>query len=209
MATPKFDKISLNLATAIGDPVSAVADDGVVLSAAQRNLYVNEALEKLFTEGLASIKEKEVLIGVFPELYQRRTVTCTKVGSDVYYSIASPNYDIYQVISAYGLATNKHFQIIAKEKYSIIKSGVHPHYVFTATNPVLIHFYDTIYLFPSSITETTYQVDIYVIVKPINPSTGGHLAQGGSYDIPYDEIWIPKISEIAEQLYRIDSQETT
>lgn len=211
MATPKFDLVNTSLATRIGDPVASASTNGTVLTAAERNTYVNRAANKLFSDAWYSTGGNgEVFLGIFPELFSERTVACSIISDNCYYTIASPNKDIYKIEKAIGGSSGKYIQVFPVTMFAVLKSEVHPHYVFTSDNPALIHKDEKIYIFPGDIvaSPSTYSVDLQCIVMPVDPTTGLYLAQGGSYDLPFDYSWLNKLAEIAEQLYRIDAQET-
>lgn len=81
MATNLFDEISIEVSRRIGDPVSSASGAGKVLTAAERNAYVNKALLEYFNRNWqaarGSVKE---FLSVFPELLVINSITTDSNG---------------------------------------------------------------------------------------------------------------------------------
>lgn len=209
MATDKFDKISIEISNRVGDPVAAGGTNGKWLTAVARNAYVNKALFAYFNEKwnyAQTLYEKvnpnisviQHFANILPELISSPTDITLTSGN---YTIASPNFHFFKLMSAY---TGSYFiRVLDESQYAVIKTNQSSLITPTAKNPVAIEFNNTIYFFPES---STFTPTILFVTQPLDPTTGGFLTQGGSYDSPFNNQHNSKIAEIAEKLIRISTQ---
>jgi len=58
MATPNYDKISVELSQRVGDPVSAAATNGVKWSSAQRDVFINSACRRWLNRWAINLKKR-------------------------------------------------------------------------------------------------------------------------------------------------------
>ena len=209
MPTPKFDFLSIELSKRIGDPITTADQDGVALSASARNSIINKALLELFkTYWKGNIDD---FIGLFPELTVKRTITTNSNGL---YTIASPNLDYFDFVSGlWGghLRTNDVTPIIQRKPrsfYTAVKANFVKQLIPSPTNMFCFELGGVMEFLPSS-SFNAQNADILIIKQPIDPTTGGFLTQGGTYDSPYYPIWHGEILSIAEQLFKTEAQETT
>jgi len=198
MATPKFDRISVELSRRLNDPVAAAATNGSTLTAAQRNEFVNMALQELFNMkwqqygGDIAGFTKEL-----PELIVPRTGTLSSSS----YVIASPNLDFKELVSL--VIDTKSATIRPAHLRNTISTGHITTMAGSANCPIAVHSYSAIYVFPvSTYVSQTFLMDI--VRLPVDPTSGGFLTQGGSYDSPFSPEWENTIIEIAVQLFDKD-----
>ena len=205
MATPKFDLISVEFSRRINDPVTAAANAGKVLRADERTAYVNKALFKyqhdIWMQLGGDVKK---FIQVFPELVVIRTVL---IGASAHYTIANPNLDFFALVSGKLATSGKYVNAAPKEKYQIFTSGFNPTFAPTADYPQMVELSGTIYMFPTTIVSTN--LEIAFISLPVNPTDGAFLTQAGMYDSPFYDLHNSAIVDIAEELYRIDTAQST
>ncbi|OIO19440.1 MAG: hypothetical protein AUJ54_06630 [Ignavibacteria bacterium CG1_02_37_35] len=204
MATPKFDRISVEFSRRINDPVAAADNAGKVLSADERTAYVNKALFKyqhdIWMQLGGDVKK---FIQVFPELVVIRTVL---IGASARYTIANPNLDFFALVSGKLATSGKYVNAAPKEKYQIFTSGFNPTFAPSTDYPQMVELSGTIYMFPTSIVSTN--LEIAFISLPVNPTDGAFLTQAGAYDSPFYDLHNSAIVDIAEELYRIDTAQS-
>ena len=199
MATPKFDRISVELSRRLNDPVAAAATNGSTLTAAQRNEFVNMALQELFNMkwqqygGDIAGFTKEL-----PELIVPRTGTLSSSS----YVIASPNLDFVQLVEVVA-PVSKYCTIRPSRLRFLVSMGTIPTMAGTANNPIAIESGGVIYIYPAT-SFVSGTITMNIIVAPLDPTTGGYLTQGGTYDSPFSPDWENTIVEIAVQLFDKD-----
>lgn len=202
MATPRFDKISVELSQRIADSVASASTGGDTLTADQRTALVNEALFKLFDEGWNAVKGKIAdFIELFPELLANDTITVT---SGVYTINSTKLRDLYAPVN--GIWGTTYVKVLAKHLYPIVKTSKFDDYIPTAANPVMFEIANTLEFFPTA-SFASQSVIVYYIKLPLNPTDGSFLTQNGTYDSPFADKWNSKIAEIAEDIYRTIAQE--
>ena len=205
MATPKHDLINVELSRRINDAVVEAATNGNILSSSDRVAYVNKAMMKYINDAWLQVGGNvNAFIQIFPELVAIRTVALTSPSAT--YTIANPNLDFFTLVSGLTATGKKYVAAAPKDRLQIFQSGSLPTYAPTADYPQMVEIGGVVYVFPTTITEN---INLAFIKLPLNPTTGAFLTQGGSYDSPFYDLHNSKIAEIAEQLYRIDAQEST
>jgi len=205
MATPRLDLISVEFSRRINDPVAAAANAGNVLSADDRTAYVNKALFKYQHDVWMQLGgDVKKFIQVFPELVVIRTVL---LGASASYVLANPNLDFFALVSGKLATSGKYVNAAPKEKYQIFTSGFNPTFAPTTDYPQMVELSRTIYIFPTTIASTNLEVAF--ITLPVNPTSGAFLTQGGSYDSPFYDLHNSAIAEVAEELYRTDTAQST
>jgi len=204
MATPKFDRISVEFAQRISDPVTTAATAGNVLTADQRTSYVNKALHKLVNDVKTGLQGNlERFADIFPELVDNRVITLT-AGS--IYVLANPNLDFLGLIALTFTTNSVPAEILPASRYGVVAGAKIPQMAGTAAKPIIIELNKTLYAFPAA-SFVSAGATITIIKQPLNPTDGSFLTQGGTYDSPFYDTWNSKIAEIAEQLWRIDAGE--
>jgi hypothetical protein len=81
--------------------------------------------------------------------------------------------------------------------------GTIPTMAGTANNPIAIESGGVIYIYPAA-SFVSGTITMNIIVAPLDPTTGGYLTQGGTYDSPFSPDWENTIVEIAVQLFDKD-----
>jgi hypothetical protein len=214
MATPRIDRIVTAFCDRIGDPATfstgALQGGNVITTAAAIMSYINRAMLELFRSRWEAVRgDKQKFIEIFPELLKVRTVnfTYSSPPANTSYVIANPNLDYLTIVDAtYG--STYYFTVFPATEYNTIRFGRHEHRTPTESNPGIIDSQRTLYMFPTGINSAggLTGVNISIIVLPLDPTTGGLLAQNGSYDSPYYDHWNDEIVRIAEELYQKDRQ---
>lgn len=198
MATPKFDRMSVEFSKRIHDPVAAAATDGTTVPAAVRHLFLNQALQEFFGSMWREVRgNKEQFGEIFPELIDERNNSFTAAK----YTIISPNLDFFELVE---LKIGSYWATIrrATQKY-LIDTGAVEQMAGDSTHPVAIYAFGAIYIYPT-VTFGTSGFYMNIIKKPVDPTTGGYLTQGGSYDSPFDAIHEETIVNIAKQMFDED-----
>jgi len=202
--TPKLDKISVEFSNRIADPVASATTAGKILTVAERTSFVNKGLHALFNEGWNQVQgNKKEFIKLFPELLEDDTIQTANDGT---YSISATKIrDFYCAIS--GLKLSTLITVLSKELFTIVKSGRYEDYVPTSADPVMFDIQNTLSFFPEADFHEQ-NVTVYYIKLPLNPTDGSFFTQGGTYDSPFADKWNSKIADLAEQIYKAETQET-
>ena len=210
MATPKFDRVSVEISNRVGDPVATAGLSGKWLTATARNAYLNKALfiyfnqnweaaQKLY-EANPRVSVIQHFANILPELV-RSTASAVSLTSGNY-TIATPNLDFYKLIGA-SVGSTILIRVLDESMYISIKTGKNAIIKPTAKKPVAIGFNNTIYFFPEG---STFTPDLLFVTQPLNPTDGSFLTQGGTYDSPFTDQHNSRIAEIAEKLIRVSTQ---
>lgn len=208
MGTLKFDLIAQELMRLVKDefvtsftPGAGLMPAGSILRSREIiSEYVNRALLKVFNDIWASAGgDVAVFARLVPELVVTREVSITQVGDNGTYTIASPNFDIYELAE---ISTSSGLGVVGKkELIQSIEKGSVLQYTGTTAKPIGVFMGDTIYLYPyASLAKIT------AVKQPINPTSGVLLVQNGIYDSPYAMHWNSRIASVAYGLYLADSQ---
>jgi len=204
MASPKFDAIQIELSRRLGDPVSAVANDGTWLTAAVRTAYTNKALHKFFSDMVMAVQgDKMKLAQIFPELLSAPTELTLTSGN---YNIdtGSQNIkDIWRIYNGYVKTSNYYIRPLDESLYSVMITGINKDYISSASNPAVIQVGRILYFFPLS---SSFTPVIIYLKLPLNPTDGSLLTANGTYDSPFGYQWQSQIASIAQQLFLIDHQ---
>jgi hypothetical protein len=198
MATPKFDRISVELSRRLNDPVSGATSNGANLTAVERNEFINMALQELFNQkwqqygGDIANFTKEL-----PELVVPRSGS---LAASIY-TIASPNLDFKALVSF--VVDSKFATIRPAHLRNTVASGRIESMAGSANFPVAINSNGVIYVYPTA-TFIAQSFTMDIIKSPLDPTTGGYLTQGGSYDSPFSPEWENQIVEIAVELFDKD-----
>ncbi len=214
MATPKFDRISVEFSRRVADPVAAAATNGTVLSADARTTYVNKALHKLFNDVWGLVQaDVQKFLNMFPELAKHASATFNTTGQIImgnnhtYWDKASPHMDLYKLITVVDTTNSLLVKLQKETLYGRILNDELPQFTGSATNPIGVLIGDRLSVFNAS--QTALALLITYIQLPNNPTDGSFLTQNGSYDSPYSDHWNSKIAMIAEQMFKIDTQQTS
>jgi len=209
MPTPKFDMAAKGFIARVPDEfvspfnIGSLMPRSYLLPRAVIEDYVNRAMNKLFGDSWANVKgDEKTFIKIFPELTNYSdNITFT----NGVYTLGSNYLNLFKVIGATTNSGNKFIKIKDEYKFTIYLTNEYPEYNTTVDNPVLIQVGNKLYLFP----QQTSVVRLHYIIKPVNPITGGLIAQNGNYDMPFDYHWIETISDLAYQLYLGETVQTT
>ncbi len=202
MATPKFDKISVEVSRRVGDPVVSAPTAGTFMTAAERNAYVSKALMKLFNEVWASVGgNNSAFIELFPELMRDDTITTTPGGE---YTPSAGNGDAYFFKIIDGAKSSTYIKALDKVLYRTVKLGVSDLYTPSSTNLFVFEIEGVLKFLPAS-SFNAQSVDISFIRQPIQ-SDGNFIVQSSGEDSPFYDQWNSKIAEIAELLIKTDRQ---
>jgi hypothetical protein len=202
MATPKFDRMSVEFSKRINDPVAAEGTDGKFVTSAVRELFLNQALQALF--GMYWEKtggDPTSFHSLFPELVVPRTVTL----SSSKYTIATPNLDFKKLVEA--VPASKYATILPATKKSSAEIGYPSYNAGSANNPVAVESGGIIYVYPAASFVSSSTV-LTIIVQPLDPTTGGYLTGGGSYDSPFAPNWEEEIIQTATRIFDKDKGNT-
>ena len=198
MATPKFDRISVELSRRLNDPVVAATSNGSNITAIQRNEFVNMALMELFNlKWQQHGGDIENFTKEFPELIVTRLASLSSSS----YTIVNPNLDFRALVSI--VVDSKFATIRPAHLKNTVASGAVAQMAGSATNPTEIYSRGKIYVYPTA-TFIAQGFTMDIIRAPLEPTTGEYLAQGGSTDSPYNPEWENTIVEIAVQLFDKD-----
>jgi len=207
MATPKFDRISVELARRIGDrdssgnQISAASADGVILTSVERTSYINKAMMKLMNQFWQTVNgDTQKFMGVFPELVKEKSIV---VAGGSYSLEQSGTYDFFKLVGAI-TSSLVYIKIWKENLYTVALSGANSHYVATTTEPAVIQLNQSLKFFPTSFGDT---VTVIYVKMPVSDIDGSFIVQGGNVDSPFFDFWNSQIAEIAETLYLTDAQE--
>lgn len=202
MASANFDAINVELSRRIGDPVATAGTAGKVLTSAERDAYVNKAMQKLVADVLLGLNgNNEAFIEIFPELVVPRTFTTTAGGT--YVIAGSSNADFFKLID--GFLSTVYIKVLPKHLYNIVKLGINDLYVPSASNLFAFELAGTLYFLPAS-SFNAQSVTMNFIKRPVHTDGSFYSAGDSGGDIPFYPHWNSKIAEIAEELVRIDRQ---
>ena len=204
MSTINFDRISIELAQRINDPVATAATDGNILTADLRTSFVNKALHKLFNDMWVAVQgDKKKFVEIFPEMTADNLIITDSNGL---FTVASPILNFFTIIDGLKVTGNIYIPAIDDYFWNIVKSGANEDYVYTAAEPAVIEHNRILYFFPAS-DYASKSIAINYIKMPLDPATGAFLTQGGTTDSPFYPHWNSRIAEIAEELFRISAQD--
>jgi len=167
LATPKFDRISIELSQRINDAVASAATDGTV-SANARTAYINKAMFKLINDMWLAVKgDKKLFAQIFPELVVTRDISF----STATYTIASPNLDFYALLECLFTSANLLSVVRNSHEYLLIKSGKIEQLTPSATKPYVVEASRTIYALPTT-TFASAAATISFIKQPLITTSG-------------------------------------
>ena len=82
MASPKFDAISVQFSKKIADTVATAATAGTILTVAERETYINLALNEVFRKYWAGVQgDSKKFLEIFPELLRSFQITTISTGT--------------------------------------------------------------------------------------------------------------------------------
>jgi len=203
MPSPKFDSLNVSFSKVIGDVVISASTNGMILSNAERDGYINRALDELFRKSWEGVQgDSKQFIEIFPELYKSQTITTTADGT---YTLAANNtFDFFKAVD--GILDTSLIKFLKKSLYAIVKTNSNQMYLASPTNLLAFEIQGTISFFPAS-SFNAKTVILNYIRRPVDPSTGSGFTNGGTNDHPFNAIWHSEILKIALQLFLIDTQE--
>jgi hypothetical protein len=202
--TPKFDAIQVEFSRRINDPAATALTAGTVLSVADRNTYVNKALNLFFARQWEAVRgDKEKFIMMFPELVKIATVALT---SAVYAITSTLMRNYHSLVSGKAVTSGKYVRVERSSLLHVRLTGFSPTFAPDADNPSMIEQGGNIYVFPTSVSGN---LDVAYIAQPLTSTDGSFLVQDTGQDSPFYPIWNSKIAAVAEELYRIDTAQST
>lgn len=205
MAMEKFKAAQLAFARKIGDAVTLASDAGNILSATERDTYINLALNELFRKYWAGVQgDSKKFLEIFPELLKSLQITTTAGG--IFTLAAANTYDFFKIIDAYTVSGSSYIKFLEKTKRTIVITQANLNYVPSTSNFLAFEVEGILEFYPAS-SFNAQNVRINYIRRPVDPSTGSEFSNGGSNDIPFYAIWIEEIAEIAYQLWKTNQQE--
>jgi hypothetical protein len=212
MATPKLDRIITEFSRRIAQPATFDAlgnlQNGIAMTAAEYVTYVNRAMFKLIEDTwLKVMGDEKAFIRIFPELVKVANISF-EAGT---YSLAITAKDFAYLIDGriifnFQPSTPAYARKLPQEQFTLAKAGALP-YNPTAQSPAILVIQNTLHVFPSAMIDPVgLHVDMLYIAFPLDPATGAFLTQNGAIDSPFLDSHNTLIAEIAESLYRADSQ---
>lgn len=203
--SPKFDSCSVQFAKKIGDAVATAATAGNILSVAERETYLNLALNEVFRKYWAGVQgDTEKFLEIFPELHKSIQVTSTAGG--LYVLAAATTFDFFKMIDGYTVTSPKYIKFLKKTLRTIVITGTNSLYVPSATHFIGFEIEGTLEFYPAA-SFNAQNVKINYIRKPVNPTTGNAFVNADTSDIPFNAIWSEEIAETAYQIWRTNQQE--
>jgi len=218
VTTPKIDAIITEFGRRIAMQVTitagALADYDTIMTKEVYMSYVNRAMLKLFNDIWVSVGgDKGKFMQIFPELFKTAsTISCSSytviMGTPTLtWTKATPYLDIFIITDVINITDSKKVKMQEQLMYTQIIAKAYPQYTPSTTNQLGVYAQNKLTLFcDSAVTKSCLLI---YIALPIDPATGSSLTQNGTYDSPFSEQWNGKIAEIAEQLFKIDSQQTS
>ena len=211
MATPKFDRIAISfLHKAKGEfsttfTPGSLMPDADFLTAEQISDYVNRALITFFNQSLKAVGFDDYkFASQFPEMVGTDSKTLT--GKD---DFDVSNKNLYRIIAfrESRQVNNGEWRkgiVFDMNVYGEAKSG--QNHLLSGDNDEFIGIRDgnILHIFPGESAGEQYEVEVDFIIKPLDLG-GGDIIQNGKYDVPYSDIWLEEISDIAYQLYLKDA----
>lgn len=203
MASPLFDSISMRLAKRISDPVASAATNGTILTAAARDEYINKAMMEIIRKYWELVKgDTQTFIEIFPELVKTATFNTTAGGTLVISTSTFKNF--FKIINAIK-GTTVYIKSLPKHLYTVVKTGRFDDVAPDSDNPVVFEIEGTLVFFPSA-DFNVQSVTAFFLTLPLDTS-GGTLYNGhATVDSPFLPIWNEEIAQIAEELFRQDTQ---
>ena len=205
MPSPKMDLINVQFSKKIGDAVSAASTAGEILSAAERDAYINLALNEVFRKYWESAQgNSEKFLEIFTELHKPIEIATTAAGL---YTLAAENtFDFFKMIDAYTVITPKYIKFLKKTLRTVVITGTNELYVPSTTHFIGFEVEGVLEFYPTTSFDIQ-DVKINYIRKPVDPSTGAAFTNTGTNDIPFNNIWNEEIAETAYQLWKMNQQE--
>ena len=219
MPTPKLNRIITEFGNRIGFPVTytgTVLDNSDDIDADEYVALVNKAMFKLFNDMWVKVGgDQKIFIGIFPELLKEASASVltdasgrTYLGQDfTFYDIASPVLDLFLPFQVNNLTDDILVKVKPTTHYNKILERSIPQLTPSATNQMAVLVGTRLFIFPG--VKTQKSLLLTYIHVPLNPTDGAFLLQNGSYDSPFNDMWNSRIAAIAEELWLIDTKETT
>lgn len=202
MATPLFDDCSVRFSRKIGDAVASASTAGNILSANERTEYINQAANELFRKYWEAVAGNiERFIEIFPELHKTASVT-TDIHGIVSLS-ASGTYDFFKIIDGH---SSQYIRFLDKALWLTVYGSENSLYVPSTDRFYGFELSGSLRFLPAA-SFNAQAVTIAYIKRPVDPTNGNALTQGGTYDLPFYSIWNEEIAEIAYQIWRTNQQE--
>lgn len=205
MASPKLDAINVQFSRKIGDAVASASTAGNILSAAERDTYINLALNEVFRKYWELVQgNSEKFLEIFPELHKSLQVTTTAGGTFVL--AAANSYDFFKMIDAYTVTSPKYIKFLEKTLRTVVVTGANTLYTPSADHLVGFEIEGTLEFYPAA-SFNAQNVKINYIRRPVDPANGNAFSNGGTNDIPFYSIWSEEIAETAYRIWRTNQQE--
>ena len=204
MALAKFDSLSIQFSKKIGDTVATSSAAGTILTVAERETYINLALNEVFRKYWAGVQgDSDKFLEIFPELFRSVQATVT---TGVYTLAAATTYDFFKMIDAYTTSTPKYIKFLKKSLRTVVIAETNTLYVPSATNLIGFEVEGTLEFYPVASFPST-SVELNYIRKPVDPANGLAYTYSSTTDIPFNAIWSEEIAETALQIWRQNTQE--
>lgn len=237
MATPRLDKIIVEFGRRIGAPPifnNNVLGSRYDLENVEYVAYINKALLKFFTDSWNSLQaDKQKFINTFPELVKRKTVLFFEEGYDAeQYKADIENEEVLEEEESFAryvyadklysnmgdlftllggrlpLMTaeyNNFFEVVPRDYLNSLLYGLNTHILTQNSHyRLIIDDMAKVYVFPS--IDKYVHIEVSYIQLPVKEN-GDFLTQNGDTDVPYSDNWNSTISEVAEQIFKTESQE--
>lgn len=162
---------------------------------------INRALLRLFNQYWTALSLKDFQTK-FPELVRISSDCPIASGS---YTIDNPHKDFVRILGALKKTGSVFVKVWDESKYTLVQSGKYEEYAYSAARPAAMQQEGKILYFG----ETPTTIIMQYIKQPVNPETGGALTQNGTYDSPFLDHWTGKITDIAEEIFLIETGQTT
>jgi hypothetical protein len=224
MPTPKLNRLAQTFMQKIQDPITL--DGGspekfqagtVIRTVDEIEQYLNSAGQRYFdatwkaaqplNDEPGSVSHKTKFLNLFPELFKFRSITATFAAGTTKVDITTGFNDVHDILDSVKSGGGGLIDVWDQTMLADALAESDPFYSpprVTINTPGMILSQPILYLFPNDITATTYVFTLNYIQNIKNPDTGDILRTGGDYDIPYNEVHIEAIAEIAAGLFNKD-----
>lgn len=216
MATPKLDAVHLGLAKGIvdrktdGSQITSAADDGIQLSANERDYIINQALKKFFTSKVlesfnSSPTYEEAILkltALFPELIKQATGNLTSMAFN--FGSGSTYRDFYLMLEA--VVAGEYVDIVSSKDYLQINGGYVAEAAPSTDFPVGVQLGKICKFYPTQAGTIAFTINY--LANPVDYANGGSFVRDTGNDIPFSEMWERDLIEAAIAVYYDTVKET-
>lgn len=225
MPTPKLNRLAQIFMQRIQDPITL--DGGspekfipgqIIRTVQEIERYLHTAGQSYFdamwkaaqpTEDLpGSFSHKTKFLTMFPEMFTFRSITVPFVTPNSVLDLTVANNDVHDILDS---VKNGGSGVVEVWDASLLGEALaqsNPFYSpprVTSALPGMILQQPLLYLFPINISQTaSYVFNLQFISNIKDASTGDIIRTGGTVDVPYSEMSIDQIAEIAVQIFNKD-----